>query len=420
MADERVIRRGHVPLDILVDDPEVVRRGRFGDGTPTDPAAAVGRAGSGSVGADGADGEEGPPGPPGRDGIIGADGRDGVIGPPGDGSDGEDGPMGPPGPTGPQGPQGLAGDAGTSVVTIQGSAGEDGEDGQTIIIASGASSGMFLDGVGNPQGAVPAPVGAVYMDRSTGRMWLKQGGVATKYGWYPATAGQGTGGDLERDAYGWRVYPDTAGFNLQANAIGSGVWFQSITGALYTALGSGATLQPSCRMQTSSAAGNIAYARSPSTPVIPFFSYDFDLVFRYGTHSSITGLRMWMALTTDVAVTPQDNMTALATAQSHIGVRYSSPSGNTGWVGFTKNGANNVSTTATLNTLSTTTITPGLVRIRKVSGTLYFSVDDGTEVSLGTNVPSSGVAFLYVGLENTAGVVRYLYLRSVMLSLGVQ
>jgi hypothetical protein len=32
------------------------------------------------------------------------------------------------------------------------------------------------------------------------------------------------------------------------------------------------------------------------------------------------------------------------------------------------------------------------LRIRKIGGTVYFSVDDGTEVSTSTNVPASGTA----------------------------
>src|SRR5688572_23493993 len=301
-------------------------------------------------------------------------------------------------------------------VTAAGTAGQ-------LLTSAGAAAPTWEDnyyksGTGNPQGVLAAAVGTLYTDRSTGRVWAKQGGAATAYGWYPI-ASYGTGGALERPTWGWRYHFDNRVFNVTGSILGTSLFTQVLNSATYTTIGSGATAQPSLRISTTVSGGNVAQFTGSATTATPVFDFDFDFVIKYATHSDITGLRMWLALTSTDALAGQDNMTAAATVARHIAVRYSSVAGNTGWVGLCKNGANNVSTTAVLNTFATGAITMGLVRIRKVSGVVYFSVDDGTEVTLSSNVPSTGLTYFYFGIENTAGVQRFMYFRSATLSVGV-
>jgi len=424
------------------------------DGPPGPPGVAGamgldGAQGPPGLGEDGEDGEMGPPGPPGPTGPAGPPGVDGVgiletlyTGPPGqDGEDGEMGPPGPPGPPGPAGADGMSsGDTGggssvgpgldgedgeegpmgppglrgeTGSVGPMGMQGEDGEDGLIIIVPS-STTASFLEGPGNPQGNVIAPVGKIYMDWNTGRLWVKQGGGNTQYGWYRQFSHLGNGNETR--ITGWRPIPDSLAPNSQGSALNTGVWSGSRTSSVYEAVNS----EPVLRTDCSTVSGNVAYLRGPADVVsLVAVGYDFDLVCNIATPNTITLQRQHIGLSTSVVI-DAENFVADATGSSHIGFRWSTVLGDTGWTPQTKNGSSSLTTGTALNTIAGGAVTLTTLRIRKVSGVCYFSVDDGTEQSIATTVPTTGTLTFIQAVTTKTGATRSFWTRSITLALGVQ
>ena len=448
----RVIQRGHAAHGVP-EPVQTITRGPAGDETGTVPSGggtvANGGSAPGPPGDSGEDGEPGPPGPPGApgtngtigyngepgppgfayDGADGADGFPGARGPDGppgaagamgpsgpagpageDGADGADGAMGPPGPPGPEGHDGSSSPAGGG---SPGPAGEDGDDGAVVVLASGGSV-MFLDGVGNPQGHVPAPVGAIYMDRQTGRQWNKMAGGATKFGWYRQFSY--LGGHTETWVIGFNPIIDSLAPNNQGSALHTGPWTGSRTSSVFESANGELVL----RTDGSTSSGNVAYLSGPAEIATGILiARDWDLICRIATPNSITLQRMHVGLSTIVPI-DADNFVADATVSSHIGFRWSTTAADAGWVPQTKNGASTLTIGTALNTITGGAVTLTTLRIRKISNVCYFSVDDGAEQSITTTVPTAGSYRFYQSIVTKSAATRSFWTRSIMHAIGVQ
>lgn len=140
------------------------------------------------------------------------------------------------------------------------------------------------------------------------------------------------------------------------------------------------------------------------------FAWDFDLSFVFKTdHSDITTVRYMIGMGVN-----NENTDTLA--NNWIGFRYSTAVPDGGWVGVTYDGTQAV--TATVAAIAANT--RYVLRIRKVSGTVFFSVNGGTEVSTSSNVPTNN-AYASIGARVTtlANAVRSLWFSRLWVDYGL-
>jgi hypothetical protein len=255
------------------------------------------------------------------------------------------------------------------------------------------STGAFYSGAGHPQGVQSAALGSYYVDTNNGYVYRKYGGGSTAYGWYYEVS-RGLG-----SAYG----PQTWVYNqLETVPIGT-------TGST---LGIGLLGGNTPNTQVITAKGNNWYREatgsntsgtltSIQTTLVslaaPWYDYGFDLVTRIYSPAVITNMRYWFILTT-AAITNAD-----ANGGHAIGFRYSTAVPDGGWVGYTRNSTGPTqNVTATVANIAADTFYILRIRfVRSGTPTVYFSVNDGTEVSVtGSSIPPTGV-FPFVTLGVT-------------------
>lgn len=368
----------------------------------------------------GADGR-GTPGAAGAPGIAGAagisvpgiDGEDGAEGFPGVPLAGPAGPTGAAGATGATGATGPAGASGVSgVSTPPGHPGDDYEDQilavaeSTFAMAAAAAASIvavtgFQTGSGNPQGVLAAAIGTHYIDTVTGRAYRKLGGASTAYGWYyePNLAG-GIGHGLRPfhivnplDASAVNTGATTGAF-LGGIVIGN---LQTLGGAQQRTFAGGSVFG---QQTTAASDGSNSYITTTSGQM-NWWEYDFDVCFVIRTGANIGNLRYWFGLST-AAIT--DSNSIAAGAKSAAVITYRTPASDAGWIGFSANAvsAGSESTTASLASIAVDTTYKLRIRlVRAGTPTLYFSIDDGTEVTLTTNIPPTGVtSFLMWGVTS--------------------
>jgi hypothetical protein len=129
---------------------------------------------------------------------------------------------------------------------------------------------------------------------------------------------------------------------------------------------------------------------SPRTDIIrPEHDPSWTIIVKTGP--SLANLRIWCALL-DTSVQDSDTLGA-GGATKGWAFRYSTVAADGGWVGVARDGAAQ-SVTATVGTIAVDTIYK--LKIRKSAGTLYFSVNGGTEIALSTNLPASGTDLFWV------------------------
>lgn len=137
------------------------------------------------------------------------------------------------------------------------------------------------------------------------------------------------------------------------------------------------------QLATSAVATSTAQFNSGSSGAIKELSFvwDFDMYFVVRTDAAaVTSLRYLVGMGVN-------NENADAVTANWIGFRYSTSAGDGGWVGITYDGTQAV--TATVAAIAAATVY--VLRVRKVGGTVYFSVNGGTEVSTVSHVPVNNV-----------------------------
>lgn len=104
------------------------------------------------------------------------------------------------------------------------------------------------------------------------------------------------------------------------------------------------------------------------------------------TDSSITGVRIWIGLTQTVPANVDD----LGGTSRYVMFRYSTVAGDGGWVGATRDGTTQ-SVTATVAAIAINSAYLLKIRVSSDGGTVYFSVNGGTEVSATANLPAGTI-----------------------------
>jgi 3D (Asp-Asp-Asp) domain-containing protein len=130
----------------------------------------------------------------------------------------------------------------------------------------------------------------------------------------------------------------------------------------------------------------------------------FTVVMR--TDASITGARFFFGLTGSNF----SNADEPGGISEFIAFRYSTVVPDAGWVGLTRDGTT-PSATAQVAAIASDTRYKLKIRVTGSGTSVYFSVNDGTEVLKTTNLPAlTSSLFPWLGVFNTAGVARIWYL----------
>jgi hypothetical protein len=145
------------------------------------------------------------------------------------------------------------------------------------------------------------------------------------------------------------------------------------------------------KLTSGSTAGNGATSLSMNTTPSDtannvFFDQDFDISLVIRT-VEVTQVRVWLALLDQNST--MGNNSSFPGSANVIGIRYDGSGSAGSWIGFSQDGASSTDTSLG-GTVSGST--KYLLRIRKSGGTVYFSVDGGTEVSTSSHVPTANAA----------------------------
>jgi hypothetical protein len=288
-------------------------------------------------------------------------------------------------------------------------------------VGSIGGSGGLLRGDVHPQGVFEAPVGTTYI-RSNGVRYYKQGGGETRFGWYldmPAQASQGFGPTVMGSIVAEAVAITGTGIPIQmsawANTNPGTPVYQTINGRYYRRFNAGPTINTTSYVNNGTAFSTSLWDRP------------FDAVARIAV-ADISSVRIFFAIST-VALTDSQTIVSPATPGWYTAIAYRSDGGEGAWVGLTKNGANNLSTTSGLATIvggSSDLPAEAILRIRWIpaSGdtpsTVYFSINDGPETAETNNVPEGepSVPAIYFGGTNKVGVNRFFYHKSLLIAVG--
>lgn len=282
------------------------------------------------------------------------------------------------------------------------------------------AGGSLYTGSGHPQGSVSAPIGNIYLDLATGYKYNKVGGGSTAYGWYleRPLAGAGLGGPQGYLAMHSGIVASSSamrlsGFGYFQSAVADSVEpfvANSVTtiannyvsGKLYRKFTSAAT--SGTNMHHFSGGSGVTARQS--------LDDDFDVWIDFLTDSDITSNAIWFGFSNSNLT----NSDTFATGgQGGLLIRYSTSASDGGWIGQSaKNGGANHSETATIASIAASTAYRLRVRfVRQGTPTVYFSVNDSTELSLTSNIPPTGQSYqLLFGLSTKANSARSYNVRS--------
>lgn len=131
--------------------------------------------------------------------------------------------------------------------------------------------------------------------------------------------------------------------------------------------------------------------------------HDYTVEFIIRTPAAVTNCRFWVGLFNDAA--PGGSGDTMDSS-SGVAFRFSTSVPDSGWVGVSKVGGTQSITAQVGTCLANTTYK---LTIRKDGSTVYFSVNDGTEVSKATDLPASSTALRWAMIcVNVTGSQVYL------------
>ncbi len=239
-----------------------------------------------------------------------------------------------------------------------------------------ASGGGLLSGSGHPQGAVTGALGELYRDTATGRVYRKVVGSGNT-GWYPepmfgssgfaAVAQQimllqaGLGSSVAVLMH-WGFGGQNSGPII--NGAATSDWGIDSVGRWFS-------------LEKNGNNGGLAGPSAANTSSLPW-NRDFDMVWHLRTGADITDIKYWVGFST------ADPSTDTISGRCIV-FRYSTNAGDGGWVGVTNDNTGQ-SVTGTVAAIAADT--EYKLRIRRVSNTVFFSVNDGAETSTTTKVPT--------------------------------
>jgi hypothetical protein len=425
----------------------------------------------GLPGADGAPGLaihglDGEPGDRGDDSIIpGPPGAPGATGPPGPSGSGGGGMSAPvflegepgesgadsliPGPPGSQGVPGTPGTPGTggggASMPFVAEAVDDfdigdpeayvsalggGNSVQQIInqVINNLGGGGLITSTFNPQGrGLVANIGQCVGDALHNIVYQKLAVTSAVNGWYPVLTTPGANGGPTP----WAAWPSgRRAPTSSAITNGYGFFTPSVADAVDTFIYTGVTTYAESivspnkifRTITSDANnGTNTYLVTETTNPKKLLDDDWDIWGEFLTGASVASMRIWFGISSAVIT---DTATLGSANNGSIMIRYSTADGGntTDFIGATqKNGGANQSLTSAIagGTLAANTVYR--LRVRFLRGgpsgsgtpTAYFSVNDGAEQSLTTNITATGSTFFLVwGFTNKTTSARTLGWRS--------
>lgn len=254
-------------------------------------------------------------------------------------------------------------------------------------VAEEVSFTQFLDWVGS------ATWGDILFRGTAGWQRLAAGTV----GYFLQTAGAGADpayalpstSNLPINFYAHLEYTFDIGGSFRSNRAGATTPTGTTLGhaAAGSILASGQYYQLGTAASTNSTAAFISVTGASNQTKELSFAWDFDISFIVLTDASaITNVRYMFGVGIN-------NESADPVSANMIAFRFSTAAGDAGWVGVTFDGTQSVTTTVSAIAVNSRYV----LRIRKVSGTVFFSVNGTTEVSTSTHVPTNNVYASIVG-----------------------
>ena len=145
------------------------------------------------------------------------------------------------------------------------------------------------------------------------------------------------------------------------------------------------------RLNTSAVSGNGAGITASGAVTMPQCDPTWTYILQTG--ASVAAVRIWIILSTGVT-SDADELGAI----NYMGFRFSTVVPDTGWVGVTKDGATQ-SVTAQVAAIAADTLYK--LKVRKSGSSVFFSVNDGTEVEHTTNLPTATTQLTWRGFVYT-------------------
>jgi hypothetical protein len=304
------------------------------------------------------------------------------------------------------------------------------DDGDILTLASGvpawaagASGTGFLSGSGHPQGTQSATVGNWYFDTATGYVYRKLRGSGNT-GWYYVPI-LGAGAGFDGGPLVWNMLPGgPATTNMFSNVTTFGMLALDATaGVGASGVNSPArhydSGKPYAQAQTGAVSGNVTSLTTPTGGTRLFLlDDDIDVTFLIKTGGSVADVRIWLGIS-NAGVS--DTATLGSAGQGSIAFRFSTTEGDAGWRPATQiNGGANQTLGAAIGSVAADTIYRLRIRfVRTGTPTAYFSVDDGAETAITTNIPATGNAFdIVLGIVTKAAAAKVIRWRAVGATIG--
>lgn len=241
---------------------------------------------------------------------------------------------------------------------------------------SGSGGGADFTGAGTPQGSQTAVGGQTYRDTTNGVLWVHLPLASSNTGWY-VMGFRGTAAAWQINQFQFVPFVGNTGVGSIGNVLGVAAFSTNGTvtqTVLSDAHGSWLTTA------AGASATNVGYWQSFTWDL----TQDFDVVWKIRTdHSAVTSVRYTYYICTGDP--SGDNLGGT----KGFGFRFSTNASDPGWVGVNGDGTTQ-HVTGNLASVSSNTIYT--LRMRRVGTTVYYSVNDGAETSVTSNLPSSGTA----------------------------
>lgn len=241
--------------------------------------------------------------------------------------------------------------------------------------ASGGSAGADYTGAGNPQGSQTGTGGQTYRDTTNNVLYIKNSAASTNTGWYRVIPSAGP----MMSALTFQAFyfgANSGGFQGFGPSTFGGGAFLNETGATFSSVREADGWYRYGTVTTTTVAQG--YYAGDFAGGTNYWDHDFDVVIHIKTDpSSIASTRYLFGLC-------ESNPTGDDPGVKYIGFRYSTNASDTTWVGVTRSAS--ASVTGSVGAIAANTVYA--LRMRKISGTVYFSVNDGAETSTSTEVPT--------------------------------
>jgi len=203
------------------------------------------------------------------------------------------------------------------------------------------------------------------------------------------------------------------GTGLLASPIDRNFWIARAAAAIVEGVGiANPTSAPVPTVSNDSDSTYVNYASSVTINSVAGFSTPFNLVRRQynpvfetilRTGADVSSIKIIVGLLSALPLAA--GIDALG-ATSGVGIRFSTATSDAGWLGVASSGAGQ-SVTGSLGAVAASSRYLLRIRVDNTSGIAYFSVNNGAELSLNTNLPAAATELgLVVRMSNTVALNR--------------